>query len=100
MGLAPSCDDPGERLISARRRGVGLDARFDGGELAAKQLEDLLGGVALDRQSGALRWPVGGEGGDDRVAARRERYMQGFRVGSSVAGINEEVQHGTVMPNA
>jgi hypothetical protein len=26
--------------------------------------------------------------------------MQGFRVGSSVAGINEEVQHGTVMPNA
>lgn len=78
---------------------MGLDAGFDGDEVSAKELEDLLSGVALDGQSGALRWPVGGEGGDDRVATRRQRGMQGFCVRPSVGQINEKVQASAVVPN-
>ena len=70
--------------------------------MAVKSLpsEDLLAGVASDREPRASGGAVGGEGGDDRVAAWHEGSVQSVRVGSPVSGINKKVQDGSVVPDA
>jgi hypothetical protein len=72
---------------------------LDGAEPAAEKVEDVIGGAAVDWQSGAVIRSGGREAGNDRVAACCERFVQRVRVGAPIIPVDEEVQDGAVMPD-
>ena len=68
-------------------------------ERATKLSMQGVGGVSHHRQTTALQWAVGREGGNDDMAARLHGVAYLRDIGGAVVWVGQEVEYRAVMPD-
>jgi hypothetical protein len=88
-----------ERLSRTPRSRVPVSDGLDQGDPFAQLRGQRLWRVPLHGQSAAPLWPVSSKRGDDGGASALERGEETVLVPLAIRGIDQEVEHGAVMPD-
>jgi hypothetical protein len=97
-GIGSAQQQPGKRLGRPGGGVVVLAAGGLDGESGSKLFGELGGAVAGDWEPGAVFGSVGGEGGEDEVAAWGDVRRGELAVAGAVVRLGQEVKHRSVMP--